>query len=63
VIAAFFVSFKVGFQKIREKEQFHYQEQNNQLDDYNCPQFLSDCHTTESMVIKQKNIPDKMHNK
>jgi len=57
IIAPFPVCPEFSFQKIREKEKFYDEKEYKNLYKDDQPEFLPDCHITETLVIEIKN-PD-----
>jgi hypothetical protein len=55
IFTALLILVKPGLQEVREKEQFHDHEKNKNFDQDNDPQFLTDCHPPESIIVEAEN--------
>lgn len=58
MITSFFIGIVVCFQNIRKEKQFHHDKKDKQFYKNNYPEFFSQGHASETIVIKIEN-PDK----
>ncbi len=61
MIAPLLIRIKIGFQIVREKEQFQYQEHDCKLNKYDRPQFFTHGHALKTLVVKLVYVSDNVH--
>jgi len=61
MIAAFFISFKIRFQKIGKEEQFQDQEKNYEFNNDDRPQPFTHGHAFKTLVVKLVYVSNELH--